>query len=260
MSMVLLRRFAVAIWAPLALLILWFVLSWNSHSPFFPPLRNILELFWQEWVIGDAKFEVLTSLSNLFLGFVIASLLGIGFGALLWRLPRVRGAVNPVMYFLYVLPAPALLPAMIAIFGVGQARQIALIVFGAIWPVLLNTLDGMRGIDGIKFDTAQAMNLNGWQKLRWLVLPGAAPQIAAGLRAGLQVSIILMVVSEMVASTSGIGFFIVQAQATFAVTKMWTGIIALAILGTVLNYLFVLIERRALDWHYSSRAHAAPGR
>lgn len=260
MSTVLFRRFTVATWAPVALVALWLALSWNSTSPFFPPLRNILEFFWQEWILGDAKFEVLTSLSNLLLGFAIASVLGIGLGTLLWRLPRVRGAVHPVMYFLYVLPAPALLPATIAIFGVGQARQIALIVFGAIWAVLLNTLDGMRGIDGVKFDTSRAMNLNGWQKLRWLVLPGAAPQIAAGLRAGLQSSIILMVVSEMVASTSGIGFFIVQAQATFAVTKMWTGIIALAILGTLLNYLFVRIEHRALDWHHRSRAHSAPGR
>jgi ABC-type nitrate/sulfonate/bicarbonate transport system permease component len=165
-----------------------------------------------------------------------------------------RVAMNPIIYFLYVLPAPALLPAMIAIFGIGDMRQVALIALGAIWPTLLNTLDGMRGVDTVKFDTAKALRLGGWRTYFRLVLPGAGPQIAAGLRASLTVAIVLMVVSEMVAANSGIGFFILQAQAEFAIKKMWTGILVLALIGTVLNYLFVFIERRALRWYYRSRA------
>jgi sulfonate transport system permease protein len=249
-------RLLIGIWAPVALFVLWWVLSANSTSPYFPPLQAILEQFWTSWVIGEAKFEVVSSLSNLLAGFAIASVLGIGFGVVLWRLPLARRAANPVVYFLYVLPAPALLPAMIAILGVGTARQVALIAFGALWPVLLNTIDGLRGINEITFDTARAMNAGGARTLR-IALHAASPQIAAGLRAALQVSLILMVVSEMVASTSGIGHFILQSQQVFAVTSMWTGILALVILGTTLNALFVLIERRVLAWHHRSRALAA---
>ena len=142
---------------------------------------------------------------------------------------------------------------MIALFGLGEERQMALIAFGAVWPALLNTLDGMRGIDQIKFDTARAMGFGSLRTVCLVVLPGASPQIVAGLRAGLQVSIILMVVSEMIAAEEGVGYFILQAQTVFAITTMWTGILVLAVIGTVLNYAFVAVERRALAWHYGSR-------
>lgn len=249
-----LRPVVIAIWLPIVLFALWWVLSAGSTSPFFPPLSKILTEFWDQWIVGDAKMHIVSSLRNLFLGYLGGAAIGIVAGTLLWRLPTLRRATNPLVYFLYVLPAPALLPAMIALFGIGDARQIALISFGAIWPTLLNTLDGMRGIDQVKFDTARAMKLSGLNTLLSVVLPGASPQMAAGLRASLQTSLILMVVTEMVAAKQGIGYFILQAQTVFAITTMWTGILMLAIIGTILNYLFVFIERRTLAWYYRSRA------
>jgi sulfonate transport system permease protein len=244
----------LAIGLPIILLVIWWFVSANSHSPYFPPLSKILDQFWKLWIIGPAKAQLVPSLTNLAFGYVGGSLIGIVAGVLLWRLPAVRRATSPVVYFLYVLPAPALLPALIAIFGIGEMRQIALIAFGAVWPTLLNTLDGMRGVDQVKFDSAKAMRLSPVRTVWSVVLPGASPQIAAGLRAGLQVSIILMVISEMVASTGGIGYFILQSQANLALVAMWTGILMLAIIGTVLNYLFVFVEHRVLAWFYGSRA------
>lgn len=249
-----LRNLLLVTWLPVLLLAVWWVLSAGSTSPFFPPLRRILEEWWAQWVLGDSSAHVVSSLRNLALGYGIGALIGVVAAILLWRHPALRRASNPVVYFLYVLPAPALLPAMIALFGIGETRQIALISIGAIWPTLLNALDGMRGIDTIKFDTARAMRLGGLRTLFCLVLPGAAPQMAAGLRASLQTSIILMVVSEMVAARQGIGYVILQAQTVFAVTTMWAGIVTLAIVGTAANLLFVLCERTVLGWHRRSRA------
>lgn len=247
-------RIATVLWLPVLLIALWWVLSASSTSPFFPPLQDILVETWSQWVVFGAWTNALTSLQNLAIGYLAGVLIGIVGGSLLWRWRAVRSAANPIVYFLYVLPSPALLPAMIAIFGIGDMRQIGLIALGSIWPTLLNTLDGMRGIDTVKFDTAKALRLGGWRTYRRLVLPGAAPQIAAGMRASLTVAIVLMVVSEMVAAQSGIGYFILQAQAEFAIKKMWTGILVLALIGTALNYLFVFIERLALRWYYRSRA------
>lgn len=247
-------RTATALWLPLALLALWWAVSASSTSPFFPPLPTILSETWNQWVVHGAWTNAVSSLRNLAFGYVAGTLIGIVGGSLLWRLRLLRVAANPLIYFLYVLPSPALLPAMIAIFGIGEMRQIALIALGAIWPTLLNTLDGMRGIETIKFDTARALRLGGWRTYIRLVLPGAAPQMAAGMRASLTVAIVLMVVSEMVAAQAGIGYFILQAQAEFAITKMWTGILVLAVIGTLLNYLFVFVERLALRWYYRSRA------
>lgn len=244
----------VPLWLPVLLLAVWWVVSARSTSPFFPPLGDILAETWNQWVVFGAWENAVVSLRNLLIGYLAGVLIGIVGGSLLWRWRLVRTAANPIIYFLYVLPSPALLPAMIAIFGIGDLRQIALIALGAIWPTLLNTLDGMRGIDIVKFDTAKALRLGGWRTYWKLVLPGAAPQIAAGLRASLTVGIVLMVVSEMVAARSGIGFFILQSQAEFAIKKMWTGILVLALIGTLLNALFVFAERRVLRWYYRSRA------
>jgi sulfonate transport system permease protein len=244
----------VPLWLPLALIAVWWIASENSTSPFFPPLSDILVETWNQWVVFGAWSNAVVSLRNLLIGYLFGTLVGMVGGSLLWRLRYLRVAANPVIYFLYVLPAPALLPAMIAIFGIGDMRQVALIALGSIWPTLLNTLDGMRGIDTVKFDTAKALRLGGARTFWKLVLPGAAPQIAAGLRASLNVAIVLMVVSEMVAARSGVGFFILQAQAEFAIKKMWTGILVLALLGTVLNYVFMFAERRVLRWYYRSRA------
>lgn len=244
----------LAIWLPIVLLVLWYLLSESSTSPFFPPLRTILDEWWRQFVVGDGKAQILPSLRNLLAGYVAGSVVGYVSGTILWMLPWVRRATNPIVYFLYVLPAPALLPAMIAVFGIGEMRQIALISFGAIWPTLLNTLDGMRGVDRVKFDTARVMRLGRVRTLFQVVVPASAPQAMAGLRASLQVSIILMVVSEMVAATSGIGYFILQAQTVFAVVTMWSGILTLAILGTVLNYVFMAVERVVLAWYYRSRS------
>ncbi|OLT14378.1 hypothetical protein BJF78_02245 [Pseudonocardia sp. CNS-139] len=247
------RRVLLAVWLPVVLLALWWAVSAQSDSPYFPPLADILDELHDEWIAGDATLQLLPSLRNLAVGFAAGSLLGVLAGALLWRLPVVRRATSPIVYFLYVLPAPALLPAMIALFGLGEVRQMALIAFGATWPALLNTLDGMRGIDQVKFDTARAMRFSGLRTVWQVVLPGASPQIAAGLRAGLQVSIILMVVSEMVAAREGIGYFILEAQTVFAITTMWTGILVLSVVGTVLNSAFVGVERRVLRWYHGSR-------
>jgi len=251
-----LRNVLLAIWLPIVALVLWYVLSDSSTSPFFPPLRLILIEWWKQFILGDGKLQILPSLLNLLIGYVAGSLIGYIAGTILWRLPWVRRATNPVVYFLYVLPAPALLPAMIALFGIGEMRQIALIAFGAVWPTLLNTLDGMRSIDQVKFDTARAMRFSAVRTLFAVVIPGSGPQAAAGLRASLQVSIILMVVSEMVAAKSGIGYFILEAQTVFAIVTMWAGIITLAIIGTALNYIFVGVEHLVLSWYYRSRALA----
>lgn len=253
-TVAILKEIATALWLPVVLFGVWWALSANSTSPFFPPLSSILEQWWKQWVVGDAHVHLFSSLENFALGFALGALIGIVSGTLLWRYRVLRLGGNPIVYFLYVLPAPALLPAMIALFGIGQERQVALIAFGAIWPTLLNTLDGMRGIDQVKFDTAKAMRLGPTRTLFQLVFPAAAPQMVAGLRASLQASLILMVVTEMVAAKEGIGYFILQAQIVFSSLTVWSGIIMLVILGTLINYLFVFIERRVLAWHYRSRA------
>jgi sulfonate transport system permease protein len=235
----------------------WWVLSAHSTSLYFPPLEKILRQLYALWIAGSARGQLAASLEQFAAGYAIAGLGGIGIGALLWSVRGVREATSPYIYFLYVLPAPALVPAVMTIFGIGFTMKVVIIAFAAIWPTLLNTLDGMRGVDEIKLDTSRVLGLSGFRAVRSVVLPAAAPQIVAGLRNSLQVAIILMVVSEWIASTGGIGYFIVNAQQAFDYLNMWTGIIMLALIGIVANLLFVLAENWLLHWHYAARAKEA---
>jgi ABC-type nitrate/sulfonate/bicarbonate transport system permease component len=140
--------------------------------------------------------------------------------------------------------------------GVGDAMKVFIIAFVCVWPVLLNTMDGIGGIDHTLLDTARVYQISARDRILRVMLPAAAPQIFAGLRTSLSLSLILMVISEMVASTNGIGYFVLQSQRTFAIPEMWAGIVLLGILGYVLNFIFLLVERRVLRWHRGARASA----
>jgi sulfonate transport system permease protein len=241
-------------WLFAVLFVVWWMWSAGSKSLYFPPLSSILRTLWTQWVTGPARAELASSLEHLVAGYLIAGLVGIGFGVLLWSLRYVREATSPYLYFLYVLPAPVLVPAAMTLFGIGFTMKVVIIAFAAVWPTLLNTLDGMRGVDSVKLDTSRALGLSRARNVFEVALPAALPQIVAGLRNSLQVAIILMVVSEWVASSDGIGYYIVNAQQSFDYLGMWSGIIVLAIIGIVANLLFVAIENRVLHWHYGARA------
>jgi ABC-type nitrate/sulfonate/bicarbonate transport system permease component len=246
-------RALTRVWLFAVLIAVWWRWSAGSKSPYFPPLSSILRTVWTQWATGPARTNLSSSLEQLLAGYAIAALIGIGAGALLWSLRYAREATSPYMYFLYVLPAPVLVPAAMVLFGIGFTMKVVIIAFAAVWPTLLNTLDGMRGVDAVKLDTSRVLGLSRVRTVVSVVLPAASPQIVAGLRNSLQVSIIVMVVSEWQASTDGIGFSIRNAQEAFDYLDMWSGIIVLAIIGIVANLLFVALENRALHWHYGAR-------
>jgi ABC-type nitrate/sulfonate/bicarbonate transport system permease component len=146
-----------------------------------------------------------------------------------------------------------LIPILFLFAGIGNTAKVVVIISGAIWPVLLNTVEGVRAVDEVLADTSRSYGITGVARLRRLVLPAASPQIVAGMRQALSISIILMVISEMFASSNGLGFAIVQFQRSFAIPEMWSGILLLGLLGFVLSLLFQLFERRSLRWYHGLR-------
>jgi ABC-type nitrate/sulfonate/bicarbonate transport system permease component len=241
---------------PLLALVLWALLSANSDTYYFPPLTDILETFADTWLFERVGSDVVPSLVRMGLGFTIAVVVGIGAGLLLGLSRRARAAAAPIVEFLRAIPPPALLPFAILVIGVGNSMKVFIIAFVCLWPILLNTIDGVRGIDPTLDDTTRVYRISSRDRVWRVMLPAATPQIFAGMRTSLSLALILMVISEMVASTNGIGYFVLQAQRTFAIPEMWSGILLLGILGYVLNGGFMLIERRVLRWHRGARASA----
>jgi len=125
------------------------------------------------------------------------------------------------------------------------------IFFSCAWPILLNTIDGVRNLDGVLLNTARTFGLSR-RKIIWqVILPACAPQIATGLRVSLPIMLILVVISEMVGSADGIGYFVLDSQRRFKVAQMYAGMLALALLGYLLNQLFNLIYHLILPWHWA---------
>jgi ABC-type nitrate/sulfonate/bicarbonate transport system permease component len=241
---------------PILVLVAWGVLSAGSETYYFPPLTDILSTFADTWLFERVGSDVVPSLVRMGLGFGIAVLVAISTGLLLGLSPRSRRAAAPIVEFLRAIPPPALLPFAILVIGVGDSMKVFIIAFVCVWPILLNTIDGVTGVDPTLRETTRVYGIQGRDRLLRVMLPAASPQIFAGMRTSLSLALILMVISEMVASTNGIGYFVLQSQRTFAIPEMWSGILLLGILGYTLNGVFVLIERRVLRWHRGARASA----
>jgi len=236
-------------WLLVALLLLWWFGSASSTSLFFPSLSAILQAFADTWLFERWGSDVVPSVVRFGIGYVLAVVIGIVAGIGIGYSWVLRGGTMWLVAFFQSLPGVALIPMMLMIFGIGDGMKIAIIAFGSLWPVLLNTVDGIRSVDGELREVARSYRFGGRRRLFDVMLPSAGPQIFAGMRTSLAISLILMVTSEMVASTNGIGYFVLQAQQTFAIPEMWSGIVLLGVLGYLSNAVFVLIESRVLAWH-----------
>jgi ABC-type nitrate/sulfonate/bicarbonate transport system permease component len=221
----------------------------NNQSYAVAPLGDILTTFRETWIFEHFGSDVVPSLLRMAAGYAIAVVLGVAGGFLLGSSAVLDAIATPVVSFLRAIPAAALLPPAIVLFGIGNTTKIAVIAFVCCWPVLLNTSDGTRELDATLLSTARVYGLRGAQRFRLVVLPAVSPRIFAGMRTSLSIAVLLLVTSEMVASTNGIGYFVFQAQQQFAVADMWAGVLLLGLIGFGLNIAFGAIERRVLRWN-----------
>jgi ABC-type nitrate/sulfonate/bicarbonate transport system permease component len=248
-----LRRIGLVLGLPVVLLATWWFVSAGSTNFFFPPLSQILESLVEEWFGPRLLADVVPSLYRLALGYLLAVVVSVALGVLIGLSRTVRGLLEPVLEFFRAIPPPVLVPIFILFFGIADTMKIVVIAFGCMWPILLNTVEGVRAVDEVLSDTGRVYGLGGWARLRYLVLPSASPQIFAGLRQGLSVAIILMVISELFAATNGLGFAVVQAQRSFAIAETWAGMLMLGLLGFLLALLFRVLENRQLAWYHGLR-------
>lgn len=244
-----LRTVLWELWLPVLLVAAWWIISASSTNLYFPPLSDILADFPETWFWEGIREEIVPSVLRLGAGFGIAVLAGVGLGMLLGMVSWLEDAVRPIVEFLRATPGVAILPVMMLVVGLGTTMKIGIIALVATWPILLNTVDGVRSVEPVLRQVAASYRLGKLDRIRFLVLPNAAPQIFAGARTALAISVVAMVISEMVGTPGGIGYFVLDAQRSFATVPMWSGIIALGILGYTLNRLFALIEARTLRWH-----------
>ncbi|GGH44866.1 ABC transporter permease [Microbacterium album] len=241
---------AFALGLPLLLIAVWWLATLGSTSPFVPKPVPLVTTFLDTWFGGRLFADVLPSLGRFAAGTALAIVLGITLGLLVGLSRGLQAFTEPTFEFFRAVPPPVLIPVLGLLIGVGDEMKIVVIVVGAIWPVLLNTIAGVRAADSVQTETSRSYGISGLNRIRYQVLPSAAPQILAGVRQSLPIGIILMVISEMFFSSSGLGFTIIQFQRQFAVPQMWSGILLLGLIGFAVSMLFKVVERRLLRWYY----------
>lgn len=226
----------------------------------WPLFTDVLARLWSAWVTDPAAWTdaLAPSLARLLAGWAGAVAVGIAAGTALGLSATAREYLGPAVSFLRAIPPPALLPLFIVLLGIGDGMKAAVIGFGAVWPILLNTADGVASVDPLQRDTARAYRIGFRDQLLRILLPAAAPKIFAGLRISLSLAVILMVISEMIATVDGVGFALVQAQRSFRTLDVWAVIVLLGIIGYVLNAALASVEGRALRWHRGAMRTEAP--
>lgn len=248
-----LRAVGTGIALPVVLLCVWWFATANSTNPFVPPLSEILRTFPGVWTPERLAADVLPSVVRLLSGLALAILLGVGGGVAIGSNRRLRAFVEPVLEFARAIPPPVLVPVLILFAGIGDTMKVLVVLSGCLWPILLNTVEGVRGIDEVLEETCRTYHVRGGARLWHLVVRSASPQIVTGVRQALSIGIILMVISEMFAASNGLGFTVIQFQRSFALREMWTGIIVLGLLGVLLGTSMRLVERRVLFWYAGQR-------
>jgi ABC-type nitrate/sulfonate/bicarbonate transport system permease component len=245
--------------APAAILGIWYLISQGERSGLFvkDPLTSF-ERFVEDFLssdassffLGDATYDHLVpSVGRALAGLGIAIVVGVGIGILLGISPVLTALFQPLIHLGRSLPSPALLGVFFFLFGTGDSPKIFLIAFSVVWPILLNTIDGVSSIGQTRAQAAQIFRIPGRDVLLHIVLPGAAPKIFAGIRTSLSFALILMIISELQKSENGLGYLLIQSQRTFDYAGFWSVLIVLVILGVAFNSIFLAIERRALAWH-----------
>ncbi|GGO74130.1 ABC transporter permease [Nonomuraea cavernae] len=256
------RTIVKRLWLVPVVLVAWELATTAAANPFFPPPMLIASRMYEMWFSGpfllteEAVDNFGPSLVRVVGSWGAAVVLGVGLGVALGRTAWLADYIDPLVEFGRAVPPPAMLPVFLVLFQMGTQVQVATIVFGIIWPILLNSIDGARNVDHLQTDTATVFGLPRHLRLFRIILPAASPKIFAGLRLSVSLALILMVISELKGSTDGIGYLLSVASSNADMPAIWAGVVVLGVLGYAFNSLFLLAERRVLTWHRGARGTA----
>ena len=239
-----------------ALVLMWWLASHGEwvNRVFLPTP----EATWQALVIGfqggqrndAAELGQATQLTcvRMILGWGFASLIGIALGVMIGMSEVARAWLAPTLEFLRPLPASAVLPLAISIFGLSAGMVLFVVAFGAMWPVLLATVQGLANVEPRLREVAANLQMTRWSYVQKIGLPSTLPDIISGMRLSMTISLILAVVGEMIASQAGLGQAILLAARSFRASELFAGIVLLGLIGFVSNALLASIELRLLRW------------
>jgi NitT/TauT family transport system permease protein len=245
-----LKRTARRSLAILALVAVWEIAPRAGlvEAAFLPPVSEVLKTLWLLAKSGQLLTHLGASLSRSLAGLALAIVYAVPVGIAIGWYRGFAEAINPLLEILRNTAALALLPVFILLLGIGEASKIALVVYSCSWPILLNTISGVRNVDPLLIKSARTMGLSSMQLFRKVILPASVPTIFVGIRLAGAYSLLVLVAAEMIGAKAGLGYLIIYSQYNFQIPQMYVGIIATALVGVAFNQVLLQLERRLTSW------------
>jgi len=230
--------------SPVAVFFKW--LEYLSPQEAFDPAKGS----WLAWLFsGELPLDAAATIFRVTAGFCIGAGLALPLGLAMGSFPRLYGLLNPLVQVLRPIPPIAYIPLAILWFGLGNPPAFFLISLGAFFPVLMNTIAGVRQVDNIYLRAARNLGASRLTMFTHVILPAAAPQILTGMRVGVGVAFICVIVAEMIAVNSGLGFRILEAREFFWSDKIIAGMISIGLLGLAIDSGMDRVNNYLLRWH-----------
>jgi NitT/TauT family transport system permease protein len=233
----------------------WEVLSRSGLiSPmFFPPPSAIVVVLWGMIAEGGLLVDAGITVLRVLVGFAIGAGSGLLFGLAMGAIPRLGAQLDPWIAALHPTPKIAVLPLILVIFGIGEASKITLAALGAFFPMLINTVAGVRHISPIHFEVARSYGAGRWQLFTRVVLPGSLPLVMAGARISINVALMLTIAAELVVAQRGLGQVIWFAWQTLRIEQVYAGLFVTSALGILMSLALERFSRWAMPWLSASR-------
>jgi len=249
----------VPTWVGSLLILVVFLGAWEGYVLLFsvsklvlPPPSEVV-LTWLQFLAGkNIWYHTAVTAWQTFLGFIFASILGIGLGFLLGKMPRLERMLNPFVIATQVIPKVALVPLFVVWFGFGMTSKVVIATILAFFPILLNTLLGIKSVETGHSEVMKSLNGTRWQRLTQLDFPSSLPYILTGMEVGVVLSIIGAVVGEYLGGNTGLGNLAVKEMNSYNTTALFAVILHLSILGFAFYAVVVGLRKYLIPWHNSS--------
>ncbi len=235
---------------------LWHLVTLNKLVPpvFLPSPQKAFDALVHGLTTGSLLASAAATLQRMVLGWLLACLAGIGLGAVIGTSPTLSRYLGPTLEAFRPIPASALIPVLIAIFGLSEGMILSVIAFGAVWPLLLATVHGLQSVEPLLYEVAGALKVSRPSFIFKMGLPSAVPDILAAMRMSLTIALILATVCEMLSGNTGLGQWLLVSARSFSSANLFAGVIILGFFGYITNALMTLAERRLLRWKAPHRA------
>ena len=244
------KRLAEVLLTPVILLAVWegLVRAKLIDAIYLPPPSQVSVGFYGLVVSGELWTHIRASMTRVLGGYLIAACLGIGFGLLLGWFRDVAAFFDPLIELFRPISAIAIIPLAILWFGIGETSKIFLIMYGSFFPILLNTVAGVRSTDLVFIRAARTLGAGRARILRTIVIPSAMPFIYTGLRVSMGIAMIVIISSEMVAADNGLGWFILDSERVYKTDLMIGGIITISMISLAIDFSLRKLRGLLFPW------------